>query len=301
MFSTPILFLIFNREDTTHRVFEAIRQQKPHRLYVAADGPRPGKTGEAEKVQNTRAIIDGVDWPCEVKTLFRTENLGCQEAVSRAITWFFEHEERGIILEDDCLPDPSFFPYCEELLECYKDDERIGHISGNCYLPALIPDGSSYDFASIPHIWGWATWRRVWNNYDVNFPYWKELRHDKRLQKQFFLNLRERVYFSTFLSDTLSKRHGIDAWSPQYVYTLRLHGRLSICPAVNLVSNIGLDAPEATHTRGKTHKLFYPSSSITFPLKHPENIRRNERLDRQTIRRSFFSYRRLLRYLLGDY
>ncbi len=303
MFDTPVLFLIFNREDTTRRVFEAIRQARPTRLYVAADGPRPGRVGEVEKVQKTRAVIDGVDWPCEVKTLFREQNLGSQIAVSQAITWFFDHEGQGIILEDDCLPDPSFFPYCEELLERYKDDTRIGHISGNCFLPALIPAGQSYDFSAISHTWGWATWRRVWKNYDVTFPYWTKHRHDKHLRNKLFLNLCDRIYFSSFLSDVLSRRHGLDAWDTQYLFTVRLQHQLSIYPAVNLVTNIGLDVPDATHTTKKRHRkrFYYPSCMIEFPLKHPNNVLRNRQLDRRTIRKIFFSYKRLLRYILKDY
>lgn len=303
MTASPILLLIFNRAETTRQVFEAIRRARPRRLYVAGDGPRADRPGEDEKVRSTRAVIEGVDWPCEVKTLFRTENLGCQQGVSQAISWFFEREEYGIILEDDCLPDPSFFPFCDELLERCKDDERIGHISGNCYLPHLVPAGQSYDFCSIPHIWGWATWRRAWKKYRVDFPAWAEIRHDKSLKDRLFLDRRERIYFSTFLSDTLSKSRGINAWSPQWVYTLRLQGQLSICPAVNLVTNIGLDGVEATHTRGgrRSQRLSYSSSALEFPLKHPENILRNKEMDRETFRKSFFSYRRMLRYLLGDY
>ena len=169
LFETPVLFLIFNREDTTQKVFNVLRRQKPKYLYVAADGPRKNKEGEAEKCRRTRDIINQVDWDCELKTLFREENRGCKMAVSSAISWFFEQVEQGIILEDDCLPHPSFFPFCEELLIRYKDDDRIGHIGGNCFLPGLIEDGLSYDFCSISHIWGWASWRRVWKNYDVNF------------------------------------------------------------------------------------------------------------------------------------
>ena len=141
MYNTPILFLIFNRPDTTKVVFERIREIKPSRLYVAADAPRQGKDKEAELCRQSRSIIDSVDWPCEVKTLFREENLGCKKAISSAITWFFEQEEYGVILEDDCLPDLSFFRFCEELLIKYKDDERIGHIGGNCFLPGIVKDG----------------------------------------------------------------------------------------------------------------------------------------------------------------
>ena len=138
MYNTPILLLVFNREDTTRQVFEAIRRQKPKFLFVAADGARKNRPGETEACRRVRDMVTQIDWDCELKTLFRDENLGCQTAVSTAITWFFEQVEQGIILEDDCLPDPSFFPYCEELLNRYRDDTRIGHISGNCFLPELV-------------------------------------------------------------------------------------------------------------------------------------------------------------------
>jgi hypothetical protein len=153
MFETPILFLVFNREDATQQVFETIRRQKPKHLFVAADGARKNKPGEADVCLRVKDIATQIDWDCELKTLFREENLGCQTAVSTAITWFFEQVEQGIILEDDCLPDPSFFPYCEELLHKYKDDARIGHISGNCFLPDLVDKNYSYNFSCVSHIW----------------------------------------------------------------------------------------------------------------------------------------------------
>src|SRR5690349_2048344 len=128
---SAILFLVFNRPETTARVFEAIRAAQPPRLYVAADGPRASRIGESERCDLTRRIASAVDWPCDITTLFRAANLGCKNAVSSAISWFFEHEEEGVILEDDCLPDPSFFRYCDELLAHYRDDTRIGLISGN--------------------------------------------------------------------------------------------------------------------------------------------------------------------------
>lgn len=186
MFSTPILFLIFNRPDTTRIVFKRIREIRPSKLYVAADAPRANKLGEAELCMETRAIIKDIDWPCELKTLFRDENLGCKLSVSGALDWFFENEECGIILEDDCLPDLTFFSFCKELLERYKDDDRIGHIGGNCFLPGQIAKELSYDFCSITHIWGWATWRRVWKNMDVQFHFWEE---HKNRRSSLFRNL----------------------------------------------------------------------------------------------------------------
>ncbi|MDR1120646.1 MAG: hypothetical protein LBM08_06975 [Dysgonamonadaceae bacterium] len=302
MFTTPILFLVFNREDTTGKVFDAIRQQQPKYLFVAADGPRQNKPGEAEKCRRVRDIIRQIDWDCELKTLFRDENLGCKTAVSSAITWFFEHVEQGIILEDDCLPDPSFFPYCEELLIRYKDDDRIGHISGNCFLPGLIENGLSYDFCSIAHIWGWATWRRVWKNYDVKFPYWTETETNKNKRKSLFKSFREEIYFSSFIPDALKERNNIHTWDVQYLYMLRIQNQLSIYPAVNLVTNIGLNTEDATHTMSKkTTKSCVDAQAIPFPLQHPQYILPNRKIDDITFKKRFFSYKRLVRYFLRLY
>ena len=301
MFSTPILFLIFNREDTTRQVFEAIRKQKPKYLYVAADGPRKYKAGEEEKCRKTRDVIKGIDWDCELKTLFRAENLGCKKAVSSAITWFFENEEKGIILEDDCLPDPSFFPYCEELLEKYKNDERIGHISGNCFFPDYITPNQSYDFSSMSHIWGWASWKRVWANYDVDLSFWGKNKNNKAVTNNLFNSWREKIYFSSFLTDTLTEKGKINTWDVQYLYSLRLQNQLSIYPSVNLVTNIGLNSEGATHTKKNSDKHYRASSAISFPLEHPSYIFRDKNLDQVTMKKSFFSWKRLIRYFLGNY
>ncbi|MDR0733845.1 MAG: hypothetical protein LBF08_07285 [Dysgonamonadaceae bacterium] len=292
MYNTPILFIIFANPDTTAKVFKRIRQIQPKKLYVAADAPRPNKPGEAQRSAETRAIISRVDWNCEVKTLFHDRNLGLKIAVTTAISWFFEQEEMGVILEDDCLPDLSFFPFCEELLIRYKDDERIGHISGNNYLQGVIDERFSYDFSSVVHIWGWASWRRVWKNYDVNFTFW-ETHKDKR--KMLFYNKMEEIYFSSFIHDTLNNKNGINAWSPQYYFGLRLQNQLSVYPGVNMVTNIGIGDVNATHTSKKNKKLCRPALPISFPLKHPKFISRNEVLDNKTV---FFSWKRLARYLL---
>jgi hypothetical protein len=296
MFNTPILFLIFNRPDTTAQVFERIREIKPAKLYVAADGAREGRADEARLCVEARAIIDKIDWPCELKTLFRDKNLGCKIAVSEAITWFFEQEEYGVILEDDCLPDLSFFPFCEELLIRYKDDDRIGHIGGNCFLPGIINVDLSYDFCSICHIWGWASWRRVWKNYDVNFSYWDKNK-DKR--SSLFCNKWEEIYFSSFIPDVLQNRYGKNTWDTQFHFTLRTQNQLCIYPSVNLVVNIGLNSPFATHTSKKqSNKYLLPLLSIPLPLKHPEYILKNKKIDDATVKKIFFSWKRLFRYFL---
>lgn len=290
--------MVFARPDTTKRVFERIRQIQPIKLYVAADAPRRDRPDEIERSEEVRRIVDLIDWPCEVHTLFRDDNLGCKMAVSTGISWFFEQEEYGIILEDDCLPDLSFFPFCEELLIKYKDDDRIGHISGNCFFPDLIDQRYSYDFCSFSHIWGWASWRRVWKNYDVNFSYWEDARCDKNRKQSLFKSLREEIYFSSFISDTLAVNRKINTWDVQYLFMLRVQSQLSIYPSINLVTNIGLNDPNATHTNKKDSENCVPSEKMIFPLIHPKYVISNNAIDRTTIRKKFFSYKRLLRYLI---
>lgn len=166
--STPVLFVVFNRPETTSRVFNSIRNARPARLYVAADGPRAMREGEAQRCVEVRRIASAVDWPCEVRTLFRDENIGCRRSVSGAISWFFEHEPEGIILEDDCLPDASFFSYCATLLERYRIEPRVMAITGNNFQPSMEGYSASYYYSIYNHVWGWASWRRAWALYDAD-------------------------------------------------------------------------------------------------------------------------------------
>lgn len=250
MLNCPVLFLIFNRPDTTKQVFEAIRKARPRQLFVAADGARTDVHGEIGRCDATREIIAGVDWDCEVKTLFREENLGCKMAVSSAITWFFEHVEHGIILEDDCLPSDSFFTFCADLLERYKDEERIMMISGDNFQDGIRRGTASYFFTQIPHIWGWATWRRAWKSYDVSMrtlpAFIKE-----GLANCISPNIDIRNYWLSAFIATYEGR--IDTWDYQWVYAILSCGRLSICPQVNMVKNIGFGT-DSTHTRDSTSR-----------------------------------------------
>ncbi|MFM2284413.1 MAG: hypothetical protein RL222_1917, partial [Bacteroidota bacterium] len=248
MLNTPVLFLIFNRPDTTRQVFAKIREIQPRQLFIAADGPR-NIPGEAEKCALTRkTVMDAIDWDCEVKTLFRTENLGCGVAPSQAISWFFEQVEQGIILEDDCLPDASFFTFCEELLNYYKDDTSVMHISGNNFqLGKKIGDGSYY-FSQIPHSWGWATWRRVWKQFD-----WELTELDKFLDSN---NHLDPYWIDKF--KMVQKERPEDIWDYQYTFCIfNNHGK-AILPNKNLVKNIGFNQ-DATHTKGEL--LYYNAQS----------------------------------------
>lgn len=275
-----VLFLIFNRPDTTYEVFEAIRKAKPSRLYVASDGARENVEGELEKVMFTRKVIEKVDWECEVKTLFRTTNLGCGKAVSSAINWFFEHEEAGIILEDDCLPSPSFFLYCEELLNRYKDDERIMAISGNNFIGEKIENLDSYYFSMYNHIWGWATWKRAWSKYDYELSGWSKYKKSNFLKK---LSCDNKLfsYYWTNIFDRC-KRGDINTWDYQWTLSCWLQSGLICLPEKNLVKNIGLEC-DATHQHNKNPVYEnMERNDLEFPLRHPESIVRNVMADSYT-------------------
>ena len=244
MLKTPILFLIFRRPDVTVKVFAEICKQQPTQLFIAADG---GRTPEEHlKCELTRqAVLEMIDWECEVKTLFRDNNLGCREAVSSAISWFFEYVEMGIILEEDCLPHQDFFPYCEELLERYKDDTRIMTISGDNFQDGIVRGDADYYFSTIMHCWGWATWKRSWDLYRKNLEGYNIFKANKVLEA--YYNDEKIV---SFWADNfeLVLNNKIDTWDYAIVYTLFCNNALSITPQRNLVSNIGF-GEESTHCK----------------------------------------------------
>jgi hypothetical protein len=263
---TAVLFLVFNRPDVTAQVFAEIKQARPPRLYVAADGPRQNRAGEAERCAEVRTIVSGVDWPCEVKTLFRDDNLGCKLAVSSAIDWFFEQEEQGIILEDDCLPSQSFFWFCESCLNRYKDDERIFLISGYNKQNKWSQDSSDYFFSNLGGIWGWASWRRCWNHYDLEM---KDI--DQFITANGFENvfgkelggLRKNTIYNSIITNNL------DTWDYQWGYARCKNNGLACVPSVSLIENIGF-GDDATHTfvsnddNVKRHDIDFPIKENVF-------------------------------------
>jgi hypothetical protein len=265
LFTTPILFMIFNRPDTTERLFQQIRAIKPKYLFVSADGPRLQKAGEAERCTQARAIIKQVDWDCEVKTKFSEKNQGCKIGVSSAITWFFENVEEGIILEDDCLPDSSFFHFCETLLEYYRNDERITQIGGVNFQDGKIRGDGSYYFSKINHIWGWATWRRAWKNYDVNIATYPQLLEQK-LMLSIFPDSTMRKFLQRNFSMVFKKEK--DTWDYQWHYAMLIQNGLAILPNVNLVSNIGFNE-NATHTIDNLHALANRPTATLEVIHHP--------------------------------
>ena len=249
--NTSVLFLVFNRLDTTYKVFNEVKKAKPPRLYIASDGARESVVGEFEKVKEIRDyLISNIDWKCEVKTLFRDKNLGCKYAVSGAIDWFFENEEMGIILEDDCLPSQSFFWYCEELLEKYKFDDSIFVISGDNHNTEKLGFRGDYSYCKYPLIWGWATWSRVWNKYDVELEDWdnKDTKLINSISKYKSTNRFWREVFNKISNNQ------IDAWDYQLTYLLIKEDACCIVPSVNLITNIGF-GKDATHTLNENSSL----------------------------------------------
>jgi hypothetical protein len=268
-FNTPILFIIFNRPETTNVVFEAIRQAKPSKLFIAADGPRKNKPGEKELCEETRKITEKIDWECEVKTLFREENLGCGKAPSQAITWFLKNVEAGIILEDDCLPNPSFFKYCEDLLERYRLNNNIYMISGNNFLPTSLRLEESYYLSRMTHIWGWATWRRAWEKYDFQMSDFSDFVKNRTIEKIWSDKKAQKYWLEKF--NEISKDHA-DIWDYQWTYMIWKNNGFSIAPNVNLISNIGF-GNKGTHTLNKNDPFAnLPVEDMIFPLKEPSLI-----------------------------
>jgi hypothetical protein len=272
---TPVAFIIFNRAETTERVFAEIAKARPQKLLVIADGPRADCPEEAEKCKAARAIIDKVNWDCEVLTNYSEVNLGCKRRISSGLDWVFDTVEEAIILEDDCLPDPTFFLFCEELLEKYRYDERIAMISGDNFQFGRRRTEYSYYFSRYPHIWGWASWRRSWKNYDVEMKLWPEIRDGEWLN-----DLLEDQKSAWYWQYKFGKAYAgkVDTWDYQWVFACWTQSALSIIPNVNLVSNIGF-GKNAVHTTIKEKYAAMKTEPMRHPISHPQYILQDSKAD----------------------
>jgi hypothetical protein len=276
---TPVLFIIFNRPATTAAVFREIRNARPSKLFIAADGPRGNRPEEFELCARTRKIVSQIDWECEVHTLFREKNLGCKKAVSSAIEWFFQHVEEGIILEDDCLPDGSFFWFCDRLLKYYRDDRRVMMIAGTNYLFNKINTGESYFFSRYFPVWGWATWRRAWKLYDIameDWPKYKELGFLRWLYPEKSIS----EYLSSGFQNTYEGK--IDTWDFQWCYTCIFNNGLCATSVNNLIGNLGISGTHTSPDSASNSKFFnMPVKSLDVTnIIHPKNIVPNFTIDR---------------------
>lgn len=277
----PVLFIVFRRPETTRRVMECIRAARPSRLYVAADGPRAGREGEAEACRLVREIATAVDWPCRVQTLFREDNLGCRMGVSTAIDWFFGLEEEGIILEDDVVPVPDFFRFCAELLDRYRHDARIGMIGGTNFQGGTLRGAESYYFSRMTHVWGWASWRRAWLKYDRKMEHWKAFRQGGGFSAAGWHHGFESWYAPNFDAVAAGR---IDTWDHQWLFSCLSQNMLSVIPQANLVTNIGF-GKDATHTRNIESRLSrMETGTLEIPLRHPRLVVPNIAADWLTVR-----------------
>jgi hypothetical protein len=260
MMNTAVVFLVFNRPDMTRRVFERIRQARPPKLLIVCDGPRRNEKADIELVIAVREVIEyGVDWPCDVYQNYAVHNMGCRQRVASGLNWAFEHVEEAIILEDDCLPDHSFFPFCDTLLERYRDDERVMHINGTNFISSTRTS-SSYFYSKYVWVWGWATWRRAWDNYD---------------------------YAMSGLDHSISKNARNDwekaaTWDFSWIFSCWVRSGFSIVPSANLVENLGF-GPLATHTLDTVSHLQVRSACIEID-RHPSRFTRSQLLDDKMFR-----------------
>ena len=275
-FQIPILLNVFNRPEETSRVLAILSDLKPERLFVHCDGPRAGHPTDRDNVAEVRRIIeDGITWPCDLKSLFEDTNLGCGKGPATSMTWFFSQVEEGIVLEDDCCPHPDFFPYCQQLLDKYRNDERIGIISGTCF-ESNSDLNASYRFSAYAGIWGWATWKRTWNLFDFDFH--KSDREFKRKVTPFVKSRQATKYWLNILHKCEKDGPNRSYWDYQLHLCLLYANRVHILPNKNLVTNIGFNQ-NATHTFDQASRYANRSSEGILPLIHPKTIHINHHID----------------------
>lgn len=278
--STAVVLIIFKRPFQTERVFTAIAESRPSKLYIIADGARNSE--EALLCEQARQVVDKVDWDCEVRKNYSEKNLGLRNRIISGLDWVFQQEERAIILEDDCLPHPTFFRFCDEVLEYYKDDPEVMHISGDNFLAKRKTFDESYYYSKYAHVWGWATWRRAWSL----FHQWDDDAASPDLDLKIFETRSERRFWQRLLDELRSHQMGY-TWDYQWALTCMAHKRLCVMPKFNLVSNIGF-GEGATHTREHLWYADLPVTPMEFPLVHPAVKNWNIEADRIAAR-SFFT------------
>jgi hypothetical protein len=268
-FNTPILLISFNRPNHTKRVFEEVKKQKPRFLFVFQDAPRPDKAGDADNCRAVRDIfLESIDWDCELRTYYAQDNLGCGRGPSSAITWFFENVEQGIIFEDDCLPHPDFFQYCQQLLEEYKADEHVSFIAGSNFQNGIMRGDGSYYFSSGSYgTWGWATWKRSWDHFDYLIER-IDKQEMKKLIKKYFIESRQKSFWLEIYEHVKKDRYNETCWDYQFYFSCWRHNMAAIIPNKNLITNIGYDE-QGTHTFSDNHPAANVMSTKILPLIKP--------------------------------
>lgn len=275
--NVPVALFVFNRPDLTRRVFARVAQARPPTLLLVADGPRRGHRDDAHLCQEAREVLRRVDWPCRVLSNLADENLGCRQRVSSGLDWVFSQVDCAVLLEDDCLPEPTFFTFCAELLARYRGDERIHMIRGSNFLRGQRLDSSSYYFSRFFHIWGWATWARAWQHYDVTMARWPGLRDTA------WLGDRLPPHMVPLVRQIFDETHDgrLPTWEFQWEFASWLRNAVAISPWQNLITNIGFDA-SGTHMKDQAHPYAdLPTAPMRFPLRHPGRVAIHARADLQ--------------------
>jgi hypothetical protein len=267
-FDIPVALIVYNRPEFTRRLIAALRPACPRHILIIADGPNLERSGDDTRCQQVRAAVAEIDWPCEVELNAADNNLGCRKRPQTGLAWVFERVQEVIVLEDDCIPDPTFFPFCRELLIRYRDDPRVMIVSGMSILSHVPCGPESYYFSIHSNCHGWATWRRTWAIYDDNIDSWPTLRSTDWLQR--IVGDRRDALFWAERFDMV--RNGFDAWDFQLVFSCWKAGGLSIRPRHDLVQNIGY-GPDATHTFDpQSDRPKSRAKPMTFPIVHPKQI-----------------------------
>jgi len=283
MFDTPVALIVFRRPEFTERVLQSIARVQPQTLLVFADGPRPDHPGDIEACHATRAVVDRLDWDCQILKNYSGVNLGCGRGPATGIDWVFSQVPEAIILEDDCLPHPSFFRFCQELLERYRDDERVMHIGGSTYQRGTLPVPYSYFFSCFNGAWGWATWRRAWQHFDLSVKQWALLRDTSWLH-DLLEDDAAVAHWTKEFEGAYERKGDVSYWDHQWTFACWANSGLSIRPRLNLVSNIGCCA-DATHTFSEDDvRANLPAEDIGFPLLHPPMVLQNRAMDRAFIK-----------------
>ena len=286
--TAAVVLLVFNRPEHTRIVANRVREARPRAVYVVADGPRPVNSTDEQLCADVRGVIGDIEWDCPVHTLYAENNMGLKARVSSGLDWVFDHEESAIILEDDCLPDPSFFPYATELLERYASDARIGIVSGNNFLRGHSIDDHSYYFSPDVRIWGWATWARVWKDFSR-----EGLNHQWSVEqaRQAVARIQSSARRKSLIREA-ERAHRLNSWALPFVLHAQRQNYLSVVPRENLVTNIGFGAG-STHTKFESFTAEVPTSSLQFPLIHPDTVRAHPtagRLEARLERREWLTY-----------
>jgi hypothetical protein len=301
--NTAVLFIIFNRTDLSLATLAAIAVAQPKRLYISADGPRYNNPDDAERCEQTRkAVLAAITWPCEVKTRFLDENMGCDSAVPSAIHWFFQHESQGIILEDDCLPDPSFFGFCETLLHRYQLDTRVMHIAGSYLLDsAWSPVDSSYYWTRHPLIHGWATWKRAWEHFSMRYPHLETFEMQRSIQDviPYWLGQAYRMFHWRKLNNRLKHTQQAAGWDFAWCYTVITQNGLCANAGVNLIRNTGYGSCHATHPTLASNPLSKVPLGTMATLVHPVFMLPSVKRDVEVLKKvNFYSVRGIVYKLI---